>query len=326
MRAEEKKYTWIPFYEELALKLLSYKNDRRALIKGLQRAYESIGMSLPKLDSAATPVDIDPFTVYGLFNKGITEANRKRIIGALSEEFGIEAEQPSDFAGIPVLNNLNATFYAFTGDGRRGEDDIDNLWRVFEAEIMLADDDNERTRAEFTEAFNVVVVQFGLGWKLSMGLYWAWPSRFINLDSPNRWFAGDMAFAGPALAQVVPKKKDAPIHDGEVYLAICDTALSQLGSKQCPYTSLPDLSNAAFDESDRVNKERQAAVTVAEREVQDNALGDADVETVLIGSMLLVRGRACGMTSISAASWGLVGVSLVTWLLIPLKKICVNAS
>lgn len=293
MSAEEKKYTWIPFYEELALKLLSYKNDRRALIKGLQRAYESIGMSLPKLDSAATPVDIDPFTVYGLFNKGITEANRKRVIGALSKEFGIDAEQPSDFAGIPLLNNLNATFYAFADDGHRGENDTDNLWRVFEAEIMLVDDDNEQTRTEFVEAFDAAVVQFGLGWKLSMGLYWVRPFRFINLDSRNRWFVGDMAFAGPTLAQVAPKEKDAPIHDGEVYLAICDTALSQLGGGKCPYATFPEMSDAAFEESDRVNKERREAAKAAEKEAQDNALGDADVETAHF--WLYAPGRGAGM-------------------------------
>ena len=31
------------------------------------------------------------------------------------------------FDGIPVLNNLNATFYRFVGDPDRGEHDIDNI-------------------------------------------------------------------------------------------------------------------------------------------------------------------------------------------------------
>ena len=293
MRLETKKYTWIPFYEELALKLLSYKANRRALIKHLQSAYDGISMSLPKLDSTVIPADIDPFTVYGLFNKGITEANRKKVIGALSEEFGIEVEQPSDFAGIPLLNNLNATFYAFVGDGRRGEHDIDNLWRVFETAIMLADNDNERTRAEFVEAFNATVVQFGVGWKLGMGLYWVRPRRFINLDSRNRWFMGDMAFAGPELTQASPEEKDAPIHEGEAYLAICDVALAQLGSETCPYATFPELSNAAFEESNRVNEKKRAAAKAAEQEAQDNALCDANVETVHF--WLYASGQGAGM-------------------------------
>lgn len=67
-----------------------------------------------------------------------------------------------------MLNNLNATFYAFANDDRRGENDIDNLWHVFEAELALAADDNEETRKVFVEAFDTAVIQFTLGWKLTM--------------------------------------------------------------------------------------------------------------------------------------------------------------
>lgn len=274
------RYTWTSFYEGLATKLLSFKRDRAKLIELLQVAYESIGMSLPKLDSTLVPKDIDPFTVYGLFNKGITEANRKKIIAALAKKFSIEAEQPKDFAGVPVVNNLNATFYAFVGDKRRGECDVDNLWDVFEAEIALAADITDENRKSFVDAFNRTVVQFSLGWKLTMGLYWARPHAFISLDSRSRWFMGDVAGAGDVIAAVVPKEKDAPIHDGERYLAICDFVRSKLGSVECSYRSFPSLSNAAFVESERVNKERKAAAKMLEQEAEENALGDAGVETV----------------------------------------------
>ena len=45
----EELYTWVPFYTELANKLLPYKNDRAALIDKLQAMYESIDTKLPKL-------------------------------------------------------------------------------------------------------------------------------------------------------------------------------------------------------------------------------------------------------------------------------------
>lgn len=41
--------------------------------------------------------DIDPHTVFGLFNKGISEVNRKSIIAGIAEAFNIEAGQPTDF-------------------------------------------------------------------------------------------------------------------------------------------------------------------------------------------------------------------------------------
>lgn len=272
------KFTWISFYKELSDKLLTYRDRRDDLINKLATVYESIGMSLPKLEADELQ-DIDPFTVFGLFNKGITDANRQKIIAGIAEVFDIGADQPTDFEGIPVLNNLNATFYAFSGDDRRGENDIDNLWHVFEAELALAADDNEETRKAFVEAFDTTVIQFTLGWKLTMGLYWARPYSFISLDSRNRWFMADVAKAGSTIAGIVPKEKDSPVHDGERYLAICDTIKSELGSEECSFADFPSLTAAAFVESERVNQERKAAEKAAAENAEENALGDEGVRT-----------------------------------------------
>ena len=78
------KFTWISFYKELSDKLLTYRDRRDDLINKLATVYESIGMSLPKLEADELQ-DIDPFTVFGLFNKGITDANRQKIIAGIAE-------------------------------------------------------------------------------------------------------------------------------------------------------------------------------------------------------------------------------------------------
>lgn len=93
---------------------------------------------------------------------------------------------------------------------------------------------------------------------------------------------GDMAEVGSAVAEVVPKENDSAtiIRNGEKYLAICDVVKSALGSDECPYSGFPSLSNAAFVESERVNKEEKAAAKVAEERAEENALGDAGIETV----------------------------------------------
>ena len=272
------KFTWISFYKELSDKLLTYRDRRDDLINKLATVYESIGMSLPKLEADELQ-DIDPFTVFGLFNKGITDANRQKIIAGIAKVFDIGADQPTDFEGIPVLNNLNATFYAFANDEHRGEHDIDNLWHVFEAELVLAADDSEENRKAFVDAFDAAVIQFTLGWKLTMGLYWARPYNFISLDSRNRWFMADAAKAGSTIAGIVPKEKDSPVHDGDRYLAICDTIKSELGSEECSYTDFPSLTAAAFVESERVNQERKAAEKAAAENAEENALGDEGVRT-----------------------------------------------
>ena len=83
-----------------------------------------------------------------------------------------------------MLNNLKATFYGFKDD--RKEDDIDNIWNVFEAAIALADEDNEANRAEFSKWYDLVHDQLCIRWNLTMGLYSIRPYSFINLDSRNK--------------------------------------------------------------------------------------------------------------------------------------------
>ena len=130
-------FTWIDFYSEFATKLISYRGDRKTLIQKLQKVYSDINMKFPKMESDNILEDIDPFTVFGMFNKGITNANRITIIKGLAAEFGIGSAIPDNFDGIPVLNNLKATFFYFQDS--RGENDIDNLWNVFVDALALAE-------------------------------------------------------------------------------------------------------------------------------------------------------------------------------------------
>lgn len=107
--------TWVAFYTEFAEKLLPYAKDRQTLIEKIKAVYTAIGMRLPKLEKDNNIIDIDPFTVFGLFNKGITNANRIVILRGIAEEFSVSAPVPESFDGIPLLNNQKATFYFFIG-------------------------------------------------------------------------------------------------------------------------------------------------------------------------------------------------------------------
>ena len=72
MEGEMKKgyEAWIRFYMEFADKLRHI--DRKELIERIKKVYASIGMRLPTLERGGDVIDIDPFTIFGLFNKGIT--------------------------------------------------------------------------------------------------------------------------------------------------------------------------------------------------------------------------------------------------------------
>lgn len=72
--------SWINFYTEFANALLKYRNNRQELIRIIKKVFESVDMKLPKLEKDNLVIDIDPFTVFALFNKNLTDLNRKKIL------------------------------------------------------------------------------------------------------------------------------------------------------------------------------------------------------------------------------------------------------
>ena len=69
-------YRWVEFYMNFANILLQFKNNRSDLIEKIRKVYSNIDLKLPKLERDNDIVDIDPFTVFALFNKRITDDNR----------------------------------------------------------------------------------------------------------------------------------------------------------------------------------------------------------------------------------------------------------
>lgn len=249
------QYDWIDFYTEFATKLLPFKTDRKALIQKIYAVYNTVGISAPKLESGDAIIDIDPFTVFGTFNKGITNANRIAILNGIASEFGIAATVPSNFDGIPVLNNLKATFYGFKDD--RKANDIDNLWSLFEVALALADNDTEDNRQKFSEAYDKVHDQLCIRWNITMGLYWIRPYTFINLDSRNRWFIAD-AQNMPGEFVVAAEKKLKKVPYAADYLEIKDLCKKALDAGEYEYKNFPDLSYTAWVISEQVNQEKTA--------------------------------------------------------------------
>ena len=254
------QFEWTDFYMELADKLLDFKNDRASLIEKIKDIYTAINIKLPTLEKDNDIVDIDPFTVYGLFNKGITNANRILILNQMAEKLGINAKVPTSFDGIPVLNVMSATFYGFKDDrakdGGRGADDIDNLWKLFEIALKLGkDSDGEKYQHDFISVYNTVRGQFGVKWNITMGLYWIRPYTFINLDSRNRWFLtqpDNFPADYVVSARNVLSKNEIP--SGEIYLDMCRRYIECLKTGKYRYSSFPELSYYAWMESDNVNK------------------------------------------------------------------------
>ena len=260
---------------ELADKLLAFKDDRQALITTLQHVYAELGMDLPTLDSGGIPTDIDPFTVFGLFNRGLTDNKRRAVALGIGGALGVQAPLHDDFVGVPVLLNINATFY---DQARRDDGDIDRLWDLFAVALAYADQSTEQTEAVFRHAYDAVLQQRHASWNVTMGLFWIRPYAYVNLSSRDRWFLALPDRMPSSVRSVLASLKKVP--ESTEYLGIRDSILSVLKSGTYEYFSFPELSAYAWRVSEQVNRENKQADKDKEEVTQAAALGDDGVQTV----------------------------------------------
>jgi 5-methylcytosine-specific restriction protein B len=123
--------------------------------------------------------EIDPFSFFASFNRGQTLVNRVKILEALKNEWNLTSETPSEFEGIPVVDNRQSRFFLYAED--RGSDDISKLWR-------LARETIERDPSNFNHQIldDCLTVKMGSLPKLSMGMFWLNPYSYLAVDSRNR--------------------------------------------------------------------------------------------------------------------------------------------
>ena len=170
----EKKFTWIPFYTELAKKLLEFKDNRSDLVKIVYELDEKYVNFINNHDKSQV-FDIDFFSFFSIFNRGLTEENRKIICGFLKNKLNISAEIPSDFDSIPLVDNRKSTFYR----RETADSQIPLLCSLFEA---VFNDDLPLVE----KLFDKVLGFNGIKWNITMGFYWISPYNFMPLDSNSR--------------------------------------------------------------------------------------------------------------------------------------------
>jgi 5-methylcytosine-specific restriction protein B len=270
-------YDWVPFYKECAIKLLEYKNNRQDLIEKVKSIFSETGINLPTLERENNIVDIDPFTVLGLFNKSsMKQENRIKIISSLSKQFYIQAKAPKTFDSIPVLNNQNATFYYFLEEGGRDADDIDHLWLLFESALAYAKTPDKANKKIVSKYFDLVVNKKGNGnSKVTMGLYWIAPDVYLNLDSRNEWYifkSGRIPENVVSKLPTVGKKVAAT-----TYFDLIETLITYLSSGQSKLTNFIDLSFEAWRYSEEINEQKKS---LSERESKGTALADDGIASI----------------------------------------------
>lgn len=262
----DKRFQWTEFYMELASALLPYKNNRSELIAKLKTIFADAGMNFPfKERGKEVYEDICPFTVFGSFNKGITNANRIALSEQFAKQFSIKAAVPTEFDGIPVVMNLSAWFFAYKEN--RGEHDIDNLWDLLEKAIAYSDEASTDNKNAFIAVYDTVTKQKMIKWNITMGLYWARPYTFINLDSTNRAFITDVDNM-PHYFTTIFSDINKGLPDGRNYLFMCEQAKNALNQKEYEYHSFPELSYYAW-KSNQLGKTEETTTTTVDSNIKE---------------------------------------------------------
>lgn len=179
------QFSWIPIYQELANELSRWQDRQEELIGFLEGLRANGYLITPFMDrdedGARFPLkEIDPFTFFGVFNRGIKSEHRIAILSQIKKEFNLQSPLPEDFDGIPILNNQSSWFFAFQSKRKAG--DVAKLWRVFQ----LALGDSPLNHPEFIKAFDDGLSVRRVNINLTMGLFWIHPHEFLNLDQNNR--------------------------------------------------------------------------------------------------------------------------------------------
>jgi len=240
---DKQRFKWTQFYEDFADKLLTYKDDRASLmaaIHDLPNKIESISVlqDQPKEGTKELLSDICPFTVFGLFNRGITDANRIAIASELAAFLKVETPVPNSFEGIPVVNNQRSWFFGYKY--RRGEHDIDTLWNLFEAAIEHANNSETDTAEALYDAYETATKCWGTGWNLSMGLYWIRPWKYLTLDGQSQ------IYITKKLGLEIGKNGEKGRCSSRDYFGLIDDLETRFQEDAYPVHSFPELSLSAW--------------------------------------------------------------------------------
>jgi 5-methylcytosine-specific restriction protein B len=246
--ADKHRFIWTKFYEAIANALLLYRSNRPALVEGIQeisRSVDGLGyLAEDRYPDGTTGFirDICPFTTIGMFNRGVTDANRKIIAGELAKFLGVGEPVPSTFEGIPLLNNLTSWYFPYEID--RADDHIDTLWDTFAKGMRFADSDEVKAREEFALAFDHANGRPGVAWNMTFGLYWTRPWAFLSLDNNSQLYISKKL--GVPIDHNGPKKRCS----SNDYLSVMDALEQHFQQPSYPVHSYPELSLEAWQYKD----------------------------------------------------------------------------
>lgn len=231
----DSKFTWVPLYEELAQALLRYKEDRTELVgwiyEDLGKVTRSDGQSLVaylKQKDGSKILDIDPFSVFAIFNRNTSWGNRTELLNHFKKKLGLTLDIPTDFNGIPTVDARRSFFFSWKSDNSKV---IHDLWQLFEKVIS----NHNISDHDISEAFDQVLENGMPKYSLTMCLFWICPEKYLALDSKNRSYLNSFGFPN-----------DFPKFNYQEYSDLLAKIQKKINNGDIPCSSFLDISFRAW--------------------------------------------------------------------------------
>ncbi len=221
-------FTWKPIFVEMGAKLLPYRPKQKQLL-GMLNEMEAEGIPVVSLKDQnpkgmEVPLsEIDPFNLFAVFNRAIKPETRIEIIRRFKEALQLSAPVPEDFDGIPVVDLRKSWFFPYAYS--RNKDDVPKLWDF--AEQVVSKAPGELDSSLFERCLDIEAVGPA---KLTMGMFWLQPDRYLALDQRNIAYLTSKGFDTKSL-------KNPNL---ATYLSVVKKAQDDLGF------SLPEISYRAW--------------------------------------------------------------------------------
>lgn len=261
----EERFSWIPFYSELAKALLEYKNDRKPIVEFIYSDLSTVGgkslVDYIHMEDGSRVKDIDPFSVFAIFNRSLKLENKMAFLQKFKDRFDIKADLPKDFDGIPTVNSQRAFFFNWA---EKNAESIRQFWELFEGVVLEKD---------ISQIFDKMVNKTVSQYSLTMILYWIAPNRFLNLDGRNRGYLNTLGFP-----------EHYPNLNYAEYSKLIDKIKHMMSEHSIPSTSFPELSFAAWslDKTKRIwmYKKYDDAFSFDVIKMGSSAKGEIDFSTI----------------------------------------------
>lgn len=234
---ERTEFTWIPFYEEIAKKLLEYKNKRSQLIEILYSSLKEAGLSssMYKSDETEPLKNIDPLTFIGSFNRGNKREDRIKLANIIAGKLGLKnrLSDNEQFLSIPILNSQKSTLFF----KHCPEEDYDKLWNLFEKALSYSFE----KQGEFAESFDLALTVKGTAQSYAtMTCYWINPYKILSVDKNNTDLLSEYGIKVPTQLS------------GKEYISILNQLKSKMSNKEIKEKSIPEFSLAAWNNSKQI--------------------------------------------------------------------------